>query len=127
MGPSEHKGLQVLWPTTQAEWEAWLIENGASVRESIWVAIAKKGSGCESPSYEQVREEALRYGWVDSLPNKHDEKYYFLRLTKRHPKSVWSKINVRICEELIASGRIPQAGMVEVERAKKDGRWYAAY
>ena len=78
-------------------------------------------------NYVEAREIALMYGWVDSLPNKLDDDFYLLKFTHRRPKSIWSKINVAIVEDLIKTNRIHPEGLKEANEAKQDGRWDAAY
>ena len=96
-------------------------------RGSVWLKIAKKGSGLETVSYDQALEVALCYGWIDGQVRKFDEYYYLQRFTPRRPRSKWSKINRQKVTELIRRGEMKAAGLREVERAKADGRWDAAY
>ncbi len=93
----------------------------------MWLKIAKKGSGLESVSYDQAVEVALCYGWIDGQVRKFDEDYYLQRFTPRRPRSKWSKINRKKVEDLVERGKMKAAGLREVERAKADGRWDAAY
>jgi len=109
------------------EWCAWLEVNYASAETGVWMQIAKKDSGTWGLNYQQTREGALRYGWIDSLPNKLDKKFYLLKVTPRRPKSIWSKINVGLVEQYITEGKMHPAGMKEVNEAKADGRWARAY
>jgi uncharacterized protein YdeI (YjbR/CyaY-like superfamily) len=111
---------------TQAKFRAWLDKNHAKVPE-IWVKFAKKGSGIKSVNYQDAVEVALCYGWIDGLVRKLDDDYYVQRFTPRRPKSKWSKINRTKVEQLIKTGKMKPAGLAEVERAKADGRWDAAY
>jgi uncharacterized protein YdeI (YjbR/CyaY-like superfamily) len=93
----------------------------------VWVKIAKKGTGIDSVRYPEVLESALAFGWIDGLRRALDEQYFLQRFTPRRPRSKWSKVNRTTAERLIAEGRMRPAGMAEVERAKADGRWDAAY
>ena len=70
----------------------------------IWLKFAKKGSGLTTITYEQARNMAIAYGWIDGLVNKYDEKYYVISFTQRRSKSVWSKINREVVASLIADG-----------------------
>jgi uncharacterized protein YdeI (YjbR/CyaY-like superfamily) len=106
--------------------EAWLEENHAA-SEGIWLKIAKKGSGVQSVSYGEALEIALCFGWIDSQKRGHDEKHFLQRFTPRRPRGRWSRINRDKAEELIAAGAMRPAGLAEVEAAKADGRWEAAY
>ena len=83
----------------------------------------KKNSGKQSITYDQALDEALCYGWIDGIAKRYDEESYIQRFTPRRPKGNWSKINTGHVVRLIRSGRMKPAGMVEVESAKKDGRW----
>jgi uncharacterized protein YdeI (YjbR/CyaY-like superfamily) len=111
---------------TPAKFRAWLERNHAKAPE-IWVKFAKKSSGIKSVSYQEALEGALCYGWIDGLVRKFDDDYYIQRFTPRRPKSKWSKINRAKVEQLIKDGKMKPAGLAEIERAKADGRWNAAY
>jgi uncharacterized protein YdeI (YjbR/CyaY-like superfamily) len=109
-----------------AAWEAWLAEHHAHA-DGIWVKFAKKASGIETVVYKEAVHEALRYGWIDGHTKRVDDDWYIQRFTPRRARSRWSKINCAKAEALIASGAMQPAGLAEVERAKADGRWDAAY
>ena len=109
-----------------AEWRTWLDEmHDAST--GLWLKIAKKGSGIDTVSYAEAVEVALCYCWIDSQKDKHDDDYFVQRFTPRKPRSKWSKINRDRVTELIGRGEMTPAGLREVESAKADGRWEAAY
>lgn len=108
------------------ELEAWLEENGASC-DGVWLKIAKKGMGKSSVTYAEALELALCFGWIDSQKRGFDEQYFLQRFTPRRPRGRWSKINREKAEVLIAAERMRPAGLAEVEAAKVDGRWDAAY
>ena len=107
-------------------WEAWLAEHHADT-DGIWVKFAKKASGIPTVVYKDAVHEALRYGWIDGHTKRVDDDWYIQRFTPRRARSRWSKINRAKAEALIASGAMQPAGLAEVERAKADGRWDAAY
>ena len=110
-----------------AAWRAWLREHHASQPEA-WLVLAKKGTTePTSLNYDQALEEALCHGWIDGQARRRDEATYRQRFTPRSKKSSWSKRNVGIVTRLTAEGRMQPAGLAEVERAKADGRWDAAY
>ena len=109
-----------------ADWERWLAEHHED-SPGVWVKIAKRGTGVETVSYPEVVETALCYGWIDGLRQKVDDVYFRQRVTSRGRRSKWSKINCEKAEALLAAGRMRPAGQREVERAKADGRWDAAY
>jgi uncharacterized protein YdeI (YjbR/CyaY-like superfamily) len=89
--------------------------------------VAKKGSGERSVTYAEALELALCFGWIDSQKRGHDEKFFLQRFTPRRPRGRWSRINRDKAEELLAAGAMRPAGLAEVEAAKADGRWDAAY
>jgi uncharacterized protein YdeI (YjbR/CyaY-like superfamily) len=109
-----------------AEWEDWLEDNHA-LSDGVWIRMAKKNAGIESVRYPEVLESALCFGWIDGRREKLDERYFLQRFTPRRSRSKWSRINREKAERLIAEGRMRPAGLAEVERAKADGRWEAAY
>jgi len=108
------------------EWEAWLRANHSSAA-GVWIRFARKGSGAASVTYMEALHAALCFGWIDGQARSLDEASYVQRFTPRRPRSIWSKRNRGFAEALIAAGRMQPAGLREVERAKADGRWDAAY
>jgi len=118
--------LPVIGFAGQAAWESWLAQQHAS-SPGVWLKIAKKGSGATGVSYQEALEVALCYGWIDGQKGALDDEYWLQRFTPRKPGSRWSKINTEIAAELIAAGRMRPTGMREVELAREDGRWDAAY
>lgn len=107
------------------EWERWLA--GQAEAKGVWLKIAKKGAGVSSVSYAEALDVALCHGWIDGQKRGFDAPYFLQRFTPRRPRSLWSKINIGKVEALIAAGRMAPAGVREVEAAKTDGRWQAAY
>jgi uncharacterized protein YdeI (YjbR/CyaY-like superfamily) len=110
-----------------AAWRAWLAKHHDDPA-GVWLVLAKKGT--EQPTsltYDQALEEALCHGWIDGQAARRDESTYRQRFTPRRLRSAWSKRNTSIAERLRAEGRMHPAGHAEVERAKADGRWDAAY
>jgi uncharacterized protein YdeI (YjbR/CyaY-like superfamily) len=110
-----------------AAWREWLGENHGDPA-GVWLVLAKKGT--EKPTsltYDQALEEALCHGWIDGQTRRRDDATYRQRFTPRRKRSAWSKRNTGIAERLRAEGRMHPAGQAEVERAKADGRWEAAY
>jgi len=123
---SARKDLPVIPFPSQESWEAWLSEQGMT-SEGLWVKLGKKGSSIDSVSYAEAVEVALCYGWIDGQARRFDDDYYLQRFTPRRARSKWSKINCGKAEKLIESGAMKASGMREVERARADGRWDAAY
>ncbi len=115
----------MLFESPQA-WEDWLKEHHAE-SPGIRLKIAKKGTGQRSVTYAEALEVALCYGWIDGQLQALDQTFYLQRFTPRRRHSVWSKINTEKAEALIAQGRMQPAGLKEIEAAKQDGRWAAAY
>jgi uncharacterized protein YdeI (YjbR/CyaY-like superfamily) len=93
----------------------------------VWIEIAKKTTGIESVRYPDVLEIALCFGWIDGRREALDDRWFLQRFTPRRSRSTWSRINRETAERLIAERRMRPAGLAEVERAKADGRWQAAY
>jgi uncharacterized protein YdeI (YjbR/CyaY-like superfamily) len=114
-------------PFESAEtWDEWLAENHESA-PGVWAMLAKKGSGEPSVAYPEVLDIAISYGWIDGQRLAHDEVHFLQKFTPRGPRSKWSKINRDKATRMIESGQMKPAGLREVERAKADGRWDAAY
>jgi uncharacterized protein YdeI (YjbR/CyaY-like superfamily) len=108
------------------EFEDWLKTSHDS-HPGIWLKIAKKGVKGPGLSYSQALEVALCFGWIDGQKAAHDDQYWLQRFTPRSSRSRWSQANRDKAEELLAAGRIQPAGLAEIERARADGRWDAAY
>jgi uncharacterized protein YdeI (YjbR/CyaY-like superfamily) len=111
---------------TARAFETWLARNHAKA-DGIRIEIAKKASGIRSVDYAQALEIALCYGWIDGQSKSIDEQWYWQRFTPRRAKTLWSKRNREIVARLVAEGRMQPAGQAEIDRAKADGRWDAAY
>lgn len=109
-----------------AEFEAWLAAN-INDSSGVWLKIAKKGSGIASLTDDAAVDIGLCYGWISGQRKSFDEEYYLQKYVPRRPKSRWSQVNVRKVSELTAQGRMRPSGLAEVEAAKADGRWDAAY
>lgn len=107
-------------------WESWLAKNHAAAN-GIWMRLAKKASGTKSISYPEAVEVALCYGWIDGLKRPESATTWLQRFTPRRPRSIWSQINRGKALSLIASGQMKPAGLDQIERARRDGRWDVAY
>ncbi len=125
-GETGKDGRPILEFASQAEWEAWLDAEHAD-SDGVWLKFAKKGAGVETVTYAEAVDVALCYGWIDSLVNSLDDRLYLQKFTPRRSRSKWSKINREKIEELSKQGRLKPAGLAQVELAKADGRWEAAY
>jgi uncharacterized protein YdeI (YjbR/CyaY-like superfamily) len=113
------------FPDRQA-FEAWLSANHDSADE-IWVRIYKKRSGLPTVTIEEALDVALCWGWIDGLRKGFDEDSYLQRYTPRRARSIWSRINRENVERLTAAGRMTSHGQKQVDAARADGRWEAAY
>jgi uncharacterized protein YdeI (YjbR/CyaY-like superfamily) len=125
-GTDRRKELPIIPFPSRDAWEAWLEEHHAT-SDGLWLKIAKTGSGLESVSFAEALEVALSDGWIDSQADSFDDQYWLQRFTPRRPRSKWSKRNREKATELIRRGVMKSAGLREVERARADGRWDAAY
>ena len=117
--------LPILAFDDAAAWERWLLANAAA--KGLWLKIAKKDAGVVTVTYAEALEVALCHGWIDGQKRGCDAMYFLQRFTPRRAKSLWSKINIGHVERLIAAGRMRAGGQREVDAAKADGRWDAAY
>jgi uncharacterized protein YdeI (YjbR/CyaY-like superfamily) len=118
--------LPILAFAAAADWDEWLAANHAT-SAGLWIKIAKKASGIATVAYPEVLDIALSYGWIDGQRNAFDDTWFLQKFTPRRPRSKWSRINRDKATALIESGRMRPAGLGEVERARADGRWDAAY
>ncbi len=127
----ERGGLAIMPFETRERLEAWLeaqTSPGAGGEgKGIWLKLAKKESGVASVRRQEAVDAGLCFGWIDGLINSFDENFYLLRFTPRRRKSKWSLINVERAETLIAEGRVRPPGLREIDAARADGRWDAAY
>lgn len=114
----------VTFDTAEA-FEAWLSEHQECT--GIWLKIRKKGPGIVALDYDQALDVALCFGWIDGQKRAFDDEWWLQRFTPRKRNSRWSKINCDRVTALLDQGRMRPAGLAEVERAKADGRWQAAY
>lgn len=125
--------LEELTVADAAAWRHWLASRPAvgppdKPDPGVWLVLAKKGTTePTSLTYAQAVDEALCFGWIDGQSKSRDEFVYIERFTPRRSRSPWSKRNVELVARLIAEGRMTDAGLAEIERAKADGRWDAAY
>jgi uncharacterized protein YdeI (YjbR/CyaY-like superfamily) len=109
-----------------AEFEAWL-DTHVDLRAGVWLKIAKMGSGVSSLTADEAVDIGLCYGWISGQRRSHDEVSYLQKYVPRRARSRWSQVNVAKVEELLRAGRMRPSGLAEVEAAKADGRWAAAY
>jgi uncharacterized protein YdeI (YjbR/CyaY-like superfamily) len=126
MPDERYKNLPVIAFGDDAAWEAWLREHGSS-SPGLWVKFAKKGNDASTLTKTEAIRTALCWGWIDGQLGSWDDAWFITRFTPRGAKSKWSQVNVRHVEELAAQGRVRAAGQAQIDAAKRDGRWDAAY
>jgi uncharacterized protein YdeI (YjbR/CyaY-like superfamily) len=118
--------LQTRQFRSPAAWEKWLAAHHESTG-GIWIKFAKKDSGIATVVYKEALDVALCYGWIDGQVKSVDAAFYLQRFTPRRAKSTWSKINCGHVARLIEAGKMQPAGLKQIDAAKADGRWDAAY
>lgn len=118
--------LEIVSFESAEAFEAWLSDHHAT-SAGIWLKLRRKSAGIVALDYAQALDVALCYGWIDGQKGAFDDQHWLQRFTPRKPTSRWSKINRDKVAALTEQGRMRSAGLAEVERAKSDGRWQAAY
>ncbi|MGN6578797.1 MAG: YdeI/OmpD-associated family protein [Bordetella sp.] len=108
------------------DFEAWLADRAID-DPGAWVKFAKKASGIPSISKQEAIDIALCHGWIDGQLDRFDEAHFLVKFTPRRAKSKWSQNNRERAQQLIACGRMTPRGLDQIEKAKADGRWDAAY
>lgn len=116
--------MKTLELKNRTAWRAWLTANHDRENE-IWLIYYKKETGISSISYDETLDEALCFGWVDSLIKKIDEQRYARKFTPRSDESKWSKVNIKRVEQLIQDGLMTEHGLIKVNAAKRSGSWDA--
>lgn len=116
----------ILYFPCAKDWEEWLAAQHTTLA-GVWLRLAKKGSAMQSVSYREALDTALCYGWIDAQKKPESDQAWLQRFTPRREKSIWSKLNRERAAALIEAGRMRPAGLVQIERARQDGRWEAAY
>ena len=105
------------------EWRAWLENNNATKKE-VWLIYFKKHAGKPSIPYEDSVEEALCFGWVDSIIKRIDDERCARKFIRRTSQSRWSEFNKKRAERMISEGRMTETGMARIDEAKKNGEWF---
>ncbi|MBO0933136.1 YdeI/OmpD-associated family protein [Fibrella aquatilis] len=116
--------LDFFYSPERNAWRQWLADNHDSA-PGIWFVFYKKKTNTPTLTYGEAVEEALCFGWVDSLPRKMDDERHALKFSPRKLKSVWSKPNKERVERLLADGLMTPVGLAKIEQAKQDGSWDA--
>ena len=120
------RDLPVIAFKSQQAWDAWLKSQPAQAK-GLWLKLAKQSSGIASVSKPEAVDTALCHGWIDGQLDSFDDEYWLIRFTPRQPAGKWSEKNRTRALQLVELGRMQPAGLNEIERAKKDGRWSTAY
>ena len=116
------KSMKEMHVTTRSEWRKWFVQNHDK-SSGIWLIFYKKHTGKSTLEYDAAVEEALCFGWIDSIIKKIDEEKYARKFTPRKRDSHWSKLNRKRVEKVIREGRMTAHGLVKIEAAKKSGLW----
>jgi uncharacterized protein YdeI (YjbR/CyaY-like superfamily) len=124
--PSAKLDPPILEFRTDGDWEAWLGANHETF-PAVWLKIAKRSAAASTVTHPEALDTAICFGWIDGHRRPLDETYYLQRFTPRGPRSKWSQVNCGKAEQLIATGRMRGAGLAQIEAARADGRWDAAY
>ena len=114
--------LRKVQPNSREAWRAWL-ETHHATSQGVWLVFAKKHTGLPSPSYEEAVQEALCFGWIDSLMRSIDDRFHMQMFTPRKPKSAWSATNKARMAKLLKAGVVEPAGRAAVASARKSGSW----
>jgi uncharacterized protein YdeI (YjbR/CyaY-like superfamily) len=109
--------------TTRSDWRRWLAKNHDQIKDGIWLVFHKKKAGQPSLEYEESVEEALCFGWIDSIIKKIDDEKYCRKFTPRKDDSQWSNTNKKRVGKLIKEGKMTGFGLAKVEAAKRSGHW----
>jgi len=118
--------MEKIFAKNRKEWRKWLEKNYKKATE-IYLVYYKTSTGKESITWEESVEEALCFGWIDGVRKSIDEEQYTIRFTERKPSSIWSLVNTKKAEKMIAEGKMLPEGMAKIEHAKQNGQWGKAY
>ncbi|MEM9832784.1 MAG: YdeI/OmpD-associated family protein [Bacteroidota bacterium] len=116
------KDIPQYYPETRQQWRAWLVENHTN-SDGVWLVYYKKNTNKPTVTYDEAVEEALCFGWIDSIPNKLDDKRFKQLFSPRNLKSPWSKLNKERVALLLENGSMTEAGLAKIEAAKENGYW----
>lgn len=114
--------IETFYPENKQQWRLWLSKNH-SQKEAVWLIFYEKNANKPTVTWSDAVDEALCFGWIDSIKKKLDEERSIQFFSKRKPKSTWSKINKEKIQKLIEAGQMTQAGLNCIEIAKQNGSW----
>lgn len=117
---------KTLYVTNRDGWRAWLETNHDKEKE-VWLIYYKKHTGKPRIPYDDAVEEALCFGWIDSIVKKLDEEKYIKKYSPRKDKSIWSDKNKERVKKMIKTGQMTKAGLTKIEKAKENGSWSKLY
>ena len=123
--PSSPSGKEVLTPSSRADWRSWLASN-PDRQGGLWIVYRKKSSSLDGPVYEDLVEEALCFGWIDSQLRRVDGDRMMQWFSPRRKGGLWSAINKDRIERLVGEGFMTEAGQTTIDAAKADGSWSQA-
>jgi uncharacterized protein YdeI (YjbR/CyaY-like superfamily) len=115
--------VKQIYVRNRAEWRSWLAENHEKEGNGVWLVFLKRQTGRPSIEYEESVEEALCFGWIDSLIKKIDDEKYSRKFSPRKSESRWSESNRKRTEKIIEEGRMTDFGLAKIEAAKSSGNW----
>ena len=118
------KDIETFCPLNIKEWRDWLAVHH-ELKSSVWLVYGKKGSGLPSITWSEAVDEALCFGWIDSIKKPVDKERFMQFFCKRKPNSIWSKINKEKVKRLLAQKLIAKAGLETIKKAKQNGSWTA--
>lgn len=122
MGVEKFKDTATVYAETRQQWRDWLQQN-SQITEQVFAIIYHKKSETPSVTYPEAVEEALCFGWIDSISYKRDAESTYQRFSRRKPKSNWSQSNIERVERLISAGLMTEQGQKLIDLAKQEGRW----
>jgi uncharacterized protein YdeI (YjbR/CyaY-like superfamily) len=123
--PPSPNGKEVMIPATRAAWRDWLAASGER-RDGLWIVYRKKSSDLEGPVYDDLVEEALCFGWIDSQSRRADDARVIQWFSPRRRGGLWSALNKQRIERLMRDGLMEEAGTAAIDAAKEDGSWSQA-
>jgi uncharacterized protein YdeI (YjbR/CyaY-like superfamily) len=120
--PPSPNGREVLTPATRSDWRRWLARHPERT-DGVWVVHRKKTSDLTGPDYDDLLDESLCYGWIDSQGRRVDDDRMIQWYSPRRPGGLWSAPNKQRIDRLVRDGRMTPAGQAAIDRAKDDGSW----
>ena len=120
--PTSPDGKDVLVPPSRTYWREWLASN-TDRREGLWIVYHKKPSRLDGPVYDDLVEEALCFGWIDSRVRRVDDDRMMQWFSPRRVGGLWSMLNKERIERLVSAGRMTENGQAAIDQAKADGSW----